>query len=144
MYDLAFWIWVELRTLYENRYMKRGNRLDKSQKAHFLVLSFPGTVLGLWHCVILCKLRNKVFPGGSVVKNSPAMKEMWVQSLYQQDPLEEGMATHFTILAWRTPLVGEPGSLQSIMVAKCWTQLTWLCTHKEDFYNILWNEVSRA
>ena len=44
------------------------------------------------------------FPGGSAVKNPPAMQEMWVRSLGQEDPLEEGMATHFSILAWRIPM----------------------------------------
>ena len=39
---------------------------------------------------------------------------MWVQSLSQEDSLEEGMATHFSILAWRIPRTEEPGSLQSI------------------------------
>ena len=41
------------------------------------------------------------------VKNTPVMQEMperWVQSLGQEDPLEEGMATHSSILAWRTPM----------------------------------------
>ena len=36
-----------------------------------------------------------------MVKNLPAMQEMWVQSLGWEDPLEKGMATHFSILAWR-------------------------------------------
>ena len=40
--------------------------------------------------------------------------EMWAQSLGQEDPLEEGMATHSIILAWRTPWTEEPGKLQSI------------------------------
>ena len=48
------------------------------------------------------------FPGGSVAKNMPVMqkiKEMlWVQALGQEDPLEEGMATHSSILAWRVPM----------------------------------------
>ena len=38
------------------------------------------------------------------VKNLPAMRETWVQSLGQEDPLEEGMATHSSILAWRIPM----------------------------------------
>ena len=38
-----------------------------------------------------------------MVKNLPAMQETWVQSLDQEDPLEKGMATHFSILAWRIP-----------------------------------------
>ena len=43
------------------------------------------------------------FSGGSVVKNLPAMQEMQVQSLGQEDPLEKCMATHSSILAWRIP-----------------------------------------
>ena len=49
-------------------------------------------------------------------KNPLAMQEMQetqVQSLGQKDPLEEGMATHSSILAWRTPQTEEPGGLQS-------------------------------
>ena len=40
------------------------------------------------------------------VKNMPAMWETWVRSLYWEDPLEKGMATHSSILAWRIPLDG--------------------------------------
>ena len=57
------------------------------------------------------------FPTGSVVKNPPAMQELqetWVQSLGWKDPLEEGMATHSSLLAWRIPWTEEPGRLQSI------------------------------
>ena len=39
-----------------------------------------------------------------MVKNLPAMRETWVQSLGREDPLEEGMATHFSILAWKITL----------------------------------------
>ena len=38
------------------------------------------------------------------IKNLPAMQETWVQSLGGEDPLEEGMAAHSTILAWRIPM----------------------------------------
>ena len=44
-----------------------------------------------------------------MVKNLPAMWEIWVQSLGWEDPLEEGMAIHFSILAWRIPWTEEPG-----------------------------------
>ena len=54
------------------------------------------------------------FPGDSDVKNLPAMQETWVQSLDQEDPLEKGMATHFSILAWRIPWVEESGRLQTV------------------------------
>ena len=39
-----------------------------------------------------------------MIKNLPAMQETWVQSLGWEDPLEEGMATHSSILAWRIPM----------------------------------------
>ena len=48
------------------------------------------------------------------VKNPPAMWETWVQSLGWENPLEEGMATHSSILAWRIPWTEEPRGLQSI------------------------------
>ena len=41
--------------------------------------------------------------GAQRVKNLPAMQETWVRSLGQEDPLEEGMANHSSILAWRIP-----------------------------------------
>ena len=49
-----------------------------------------------------------------MVKNLPAMQGTRVQSLGQEDPLEEGMATHSSILAWRILWTGEPGGLPSI------------------------------
>ena len=48
------------------------------------------------------------------VKNLPAMQETWVQYLGQEDPLDKGMATHFSILAWRIPWTEETGRLQSM------------------------------
>ena len=48
------------------------------------------------------------------VKNLPAMQENQVQSLGWEDPLEKGMATHFSILAWKIPWTEEPGGLQSM------------------------------
>ena len=49
-----------------------------------------------------------------MVENPPAMQETRVRSLGQEDSLEEGMATHSSILAWRIPRTEEPGGLQSI------------------------------
>ena len=57
-------------------------------------------------CVYFIVGDRKGFPGGSVVKNLPAMQETkgtWVRSLTREDPLEEGMANHSSILAWRIP-----------------------------------------
>ena len=52
-------------------------------------------------------------PGSSDSKESPAMQETWVQSLGREDPLEEGMATHFSILAGRIPWTEQPERQQS-------------------------------
>ena len=49
-----------------------------------------------------------------MVKNPPALREIWVQSLGWKDPLERGMATHPSILAWRILWTEEPGRLQSM------------------------------
>ena len=49
-----------------------------------------------------------------MVKNVPEMQETWVQFLDQEEPLEKGMATHSSILAWRIPWTEEPGGLQSM------------------------------
>ena len=60
-------------------------------------------------------MNEKGFPGGSVVKNLPAVQEpqeMRVQSLGQEDPLGDGMATHSSILAWRISWTEGPGGLQ--------------------------------
>ena len=55
------------------------------------------------------------FPGSpyvaQMVKNLLAMQETWVLSLGQEDPLEKGMATHSSILAWRIPWTDEPNRL---------------------------------
>ena len=46
------------------------------------------------------------------VKSLPAMQETWVRSLGWKDPVEEGMATHSSILAWEIPWTEEPGRIQ--------------------------------
>ena len=56
---------------------------------------------------------------GQMVQNPPAMWETWVWSLGWEDPLEEGMAAHFSIIAWRIPMDREePGGLQSVRSQK--------------------------
>ena len=54
------------------------------------------------------------FSGGAVVKNLPANAEDQVQSLGQEDPLKQGMATHSSILAQKIPWTEECGGLQSM------------------------------
>ena len=59
-----------------------------------------------------------------VVKNPPVMLETWVQTLGWEDPLEKGMATHFSILAWEIPWTDEAGGLQPMRSQKSQTRLS--------------------
>ena len=67
-----------------------------------------------WKEFLIQYILIRGFPGGSVVKNSPAMQEMPVWSLGREDPLEKETATRSNIVAWRRPWTKEPGGLQSI------------------------------
>ena len=71
-------------------------------------VSFPGEGIGY------SLQYSWAFPVTQIVKNPPAMWETWVHSLSQKDPLEEGMATHSSILAWRILWTEEPSGLQSM------------------------------
>ena len=69
----------------------------------------------------LCGKVYMGFPGGSAVKNPPAMQETWVWFLGQEDPLEKEMAIYSSILAWKIPRTEEPGWLQPMGLQKSWT-----------------------
>jgi len=76
----------------------------------------------VWLCTSnLTSLGSTTYIGGvyiytslvaQTVKNMPAMQETWVRSLGWEDPLAEGVASHFSILAWRIPWTEEPGRLK--------------------------------
>ena len=74
------------------------------------------------------------FPGGSAVKDPPAMQEMRVWSLGQKDPVEKEIAAHSSILAWKVPQTEEPCGLHSMESQKSHTTL-WL-NNKIFIYNI--------
>ena len=94
----------------------KQNNLAKSKiSSHQPQPSWSGRRNRFFKRIILSCFRNLLsFPGGSVVKNSRAMQEIQVPSLAQEDPLEEGMTTYSSILAWRIPWTGEPEGLQSM------------------------------
>ena len=58
------------------------------------------------------------------VKDLPVIQEIWVRSLGWEGPLEKGMATYSSIVAWRIPWTEEPNRLQFTGVAKSWTRLS--------------------
>ena len=78
---------------------------------------FPMAPTLLGSNAILASLDTvKTFPDGQQVKNMPVIQEIqetWVQCLGQDDPLEEEMVTHTSILAWRVPWTEDPGVLKS-------------------------------
>ena len=76
-----------------------------------------------------------------MVKNLPTMRETWVQPLGQEDPLEKGMATHSSILAWRIPRTEEPGRLQFMG-----SQIVWYywVTNTFTYFNFQENKKSRG
>ena len=76
------------------------------------------------HSSISMYAHTQGFPSGSMVRTLPAMQEAWVQSLGREDPLEEEMTTHSSILAWEIPRTEESGGLQSMRSQKSWTQLS--------------------
>ena len=70
----------------------------------FLVISDPQSLYTIHWSSLMAQM----------IKTLHAMKETWVQSLGQEDPLKKGMATHSSILAWRSPRTEEPGGIQSV------------------------------
>ena len=80
-------------------------------------------------------------PGASLVaqmvKNLPAMQETWVRSLGREDPLEKEVATHSSILAWRTPWAEEPGGLQNMGLQRVGHDcMTNTCRYSEVFFGL--------
>ena len=78
----------------------------KENHHRFLVLKRTW-VLGLFFVFFFFLVAQRL-------KSLPGMRETWVQSLGREDPLEKGMATHSSTLAWRIPWTEEPGRLQSM------------------------------
>ena len=75
----------------------------------------------IFEMLYICCLHPKGFPGGTSGKEHACQcrrHETQVPSLGWEDPLEEGMATHSSILAWRIPWTEDPGSLQSIRLLR--------------------------
>ena len=91
-----------------------------------MVLMFEVTVTlnnNICMCCFLMRWLKKRLCVSQVVKNLPAMHETWAQSLGLEDPLEKEMATHSSMLAWRSPWTKEHCGLQSTG-SQNWTRLS--------------------
>ena len=93
---------------------------------------------------LLVAIPNLGFPGGSMVKKPPIMwepQETWFWSLHREDPLEEGTATHSSILAWSIPWTEEPDRLQPMglqRVGHNWaTSLSVMAKNEEELKSLL-------
>ena len=80
---------------------------------------------------IIAKIRVSLM--AQMVKNLPAMQKTWVQSVGWEDPLEKGIVTHSTILAWRIAWIEASGGHR---VAKHWTQLKQVSMHVKQTHNL--------
>ena len=92
---------------------------------------WPLAILPLKNILSLCEHVRASLVALSV-KNLPAMHESWVWSLGPEDPLEEGMATHSSILAWEIPWIEESSGLQSMgqqRVRQDWATKHSICEH---------------
>ena len=105
--------------------MSQITSVDQGSKI-LLTQCFPN-VECLHTCPIIFEIYHYLLGAplvAQLVKNPPAMWETRVRSLGWEDPLEAGMASHSSVLAWRIPWTEEPGGLQSMGVVKSWTQLS--------------------
>ena len=83
-----------------------------------------GIFLYLWSSIAISYIGYWASLVAQMVKNLPAMLETWVQSLGWEDPPEEEMVTHSSILAWRIPMDREAWRATVHEVTKSWTQLS--------------------
>ena len=106
-------------------YQKSQSKNNISVKTNLWPLDHK-SILTSKPCIIhSCLLHSKGFPGISIIKNLPAMQETGVWSLGWEYPLEEGMATHSSILAWRMDMDRGAWEVTIHRVAKSGT---WLST----------------
>ena len=91
---------------------------------------------GEYSLILVTTVSLPGLPWCQTVKNLPVMEETKVQSLGQEDPLEKGMATHSSILAWRIPWTEEPGGVQfmgwqRVRHDRATFFLSWVCHGKK-------------
>ena len=103
-------LWVLIDRSADNYY--QTITVEARCETYFISLNFKQNFNRYW-----------AFPSGSLVKNSPAKQEMWIQSLDQERPLEKAMATHSSILAWKIPWTEEPCRLRSMGLL--WVECDW-------------------
>jgi len=129
MWDLVPWPGIKPRT----------PAMGAESLSHWTTREVPLPIYFVLYICLMCfsflwsSFRG--LPGGSAVKNPPAKQEpqeMQVWSLGQENPLEKGMATHSSTLAWKIPKIGAYGATVH-GVGKSQTGLKWLSMHTPSF-----------
>ena len=92
---MDFLVYVVMCLGFQTFYQSPLRKAKRTKNSH-LVFLIPPTLV------------YRAFPVAQMVKRLPTVRETWVQSLGREDPLEEGMTTHSSILAWRVPWTEEP------------------------------------
>ena len=93
-----------------NNHLMLGKFTVRSIRRHIIISINDENLLYNIQIILIVYLYKQGFPGGSAVKNLLAIRETWVQSLGWENPLEKGIATHSSFLAWRTLWTEEPDS----------------------------------
>ena len=109
---------TRLGSLYPLCRVSRALEEKKKGKKILVGSSFGTIIVGHQNIISKSAAGAHIFSLYYLAKNPPAMQETQVRSLGWEDPLEKGMATHSSILAWRTPRTEEPGGLQSMRLPR--------------------------
>ena len=96
--------------LWHSQNEKKKKKETNTHKKKYLLIDI--CIMKLYYILHMHTIWNSLVV--QMIKNLPAMQETPIWSLGQDDPLEKGMATHSSILAWRIPWTEEPGRLQSM------------------------------
>ena len=124
-----------------------GLHLQRSETCH--------SKISLWHVhyfelktieagktqeeILTFHLTTLAFLVAQMVKNPPVMEETQIWSLGREDPLEKGLVTHFSILAWRIPWTEEPGRLQSVGLQRAGHD--WVTNTHTHIYNLIYKNI---
>ena len=101
-------------------------------------------IWGKYICIKCISLNKMGFLVACMVKNLPALQETQVRSLGREDPLEKGMATHSSVLAWRNSWPEEPGGLQSMESQRTQKRLSDFSLIWNTLFNLYINLITRA
>ena len=94
------------------RNSEENNNMVSGKNCLRQIIKYLQKKCSIFYSIVCCAAKQSLV--AQTVKNLPTVQESKVRSLCQEDPLEKGMATHSSILAWKIPWTEEPGRVQSM------------------------------